>query len=70
MPKGQSSIAAVDAPKAAPFYHGTKADLQPGDLLGPGYASNYGRRRTPEQLGVMRDHLAELARLGVEAIED
>jgi hypothetical protein len=23
------------------FYHGTRADLQPGDLIQPGYASNY-----------------------------
>jgi hypothetical protein len=30
---------------AGPFYHGTKADLKPGDLLGPGYSSNYGERR-------------------------
>jgi rifampin ADP-ribosylating transferase len=28
-----------------PFYHGTKADLKPGDLLEPGYGSNYGERR-------------------------
>jgi hypothetical protein len=28
-----------------PFYHGTKADLQPGDLLEPGYSSNFGERR-------------------------
>jgi hypothetical protein len=25
------------------FFHGTKADLQPGDLIGPGYASNFGK---------------------------
>ena len=25
-----------------PFFHGTKADLQPGDLLEPGYGSNFG----------------------------
>lgn len=31
---------------ADPFYHGTKADLAVGDLIAPGYASNYGRRRT------------------------
>ena len=24
-----------------PFYHGTRADLRPGDLLVPGHASNY-----------------------------
>ncbi|MES2694586.1 MAG: NAD(+)--rifampin ADP-ribosyltransferase [Verrucomicrobiota bacterium] len=27
------------------FYHGTRADLKPGDLIGPGYASNYGTRK-------------------------
>ena len=29
-------------PAAGPFYHGTRADLKPGDLIGLGYASNYG----------------------------
>ena len=30
-----------------PFYHGTKADLKPGDVLRPGYRSpNFGERRT------------------------
>lgn len=28
-----------------PFFHGTKADLHPGDLLEPGYSSNFGERR-------------------------
>lgn len=28
-----------------PFYHGTKADLKPGDLLEPGYSSNYGEQK-------------------------
>jgi len=27
------------------FYHGTKADLRPGDLITPGYRSNYGARK-------------------------
>ncbi len=27
------------------FYHGTKADLRTGDLIGVGYASNYGAGR-------------------------
>ena len=27
------------------FYHGTKADLKQGDLIGPGYNSNYGTRK-------------------------
>ncbi len=30
---------------AGPFYHGTKADLMIGDLLEPGYSSNYGERK-------------------------
>jgi len=28
-----------------PFYHGTKAVLKGGDLLVPGYSSNYGQRK-------------------------
>lgn len=27
------------------YFHGTKADLEVGDLIAPGYASNYGSRR-------------------------
>ena len=135
----------VATPSARPFYHGTKAALKEGDLIEPGYASNYGKRKmaahayltatldaaiwgaelalgegpgriyiveptgaleddpnltdkkfpgnptmsyrtrdplqilgevtdwkghSPEQLKAMRDHLAHLERLGVEAIED
>ncbi len=30
---------------AGPFYHGTRADLKPGDLIEAGYNSNYGRRK-------------------------
>jgi len=28
-----------------PFYHGTKADLKQGDLIQPGFNSNYGKRK-------------------------
>jgi hypothetical protein len=138
-------MTAISTPGARPLYHGTKADLNAGDLIGPGYASNYGKRRTaayvyltatleaatwgaelaagegrgriyiveptgsfeddpnltdkkfpgnptrsyrtrdplrivgevsdwtghsPDQLKAMKDHLAHLERLGVEAIED
>jgi len=28
-----------------PFYHGTRADLRAGDLLSPGFASNYADRQ-------------------------
>ncbi|WP_203337574.1 NAD(+)--rifampin ADP-ribosyltransferase [Nocardioides limicola] len=31
---------------AGPFFHGTKADLRPGDVLEAGFVSNYGTRRT------------------------
>lgn len=34
---------AADA--TGPFYHGTRADLQEGDLLVPGHGSNYGARK-------------------------
>jgi Rifampin ADP-ribosyl transferase len=29
---------------SGPFFHGTKADLRTGDLLEPGYSSNFGER--------------------------
>jgi rifampin ADP-ribosylating transferase len=29
------------------FYHGTRATLKPGDLIQPGYSSNYTARRSP-----------------------
>ena len=36
---------AADVPDDQIFYHGTKADLQVGDLLGPGYGSNFVERK-------------------------
>jgi hypothetical protein len=38
-------MASTDDPSAQQFYHGTKADLKPGDLIDPGYNSNYGTRK-------------------------
>lgn len=38
-------MAIIDDVNSTPFYHGTKADLRPGDLLSPGYSSNYGKRK-------------------------
>jgi hypothetical protein len=32
-------------PSPPPYYHGTRVDLKVGDLIGPGYTSNYGSRR-------------------------
>jgi len=34
-----------EAKDLGPFFHGTKADLRQGDLLEPGYGSNFGERR-------------------------
>ncbi|WP_414695792.1 NAD(+)--rifampin ADP-ribosyltransferase [Oryzihumus sp.] len=38
----------VDDP--GPFFHGTKADLRPGDLLTPGRRSNYGSGRQAKHI--------------------
>jgi hypothetical protein len=38
-------MAAIDDPSAQRFYHGTRADLKPGDLIEPGYNSTYGKRK-------------------------
>ena len=35
---------AADVPAGQIFYHGTKADLKPGDLLAPGFSSNFVER--------------------------
>jgi rifampin ADP-ribosylating transferase len=35
---------AKDVPPGTVFYHGTKADLSVGDLLGPGFGSNFADR--------------------------
>jgi rifampin ADP-ribosylating transferase len=40
--KNEPTRSAIRDP--GPFYHGTKADLKPGDLLQPGYRSNFGER--------------------------
>lgn len=32
---------------AQAYFHGTKADLEPGDLIIPNYGSNYGRTSVP-----------------------
>ena len=55
----------VDDP--GPFFHGTKADLRPGELLTPGWRSNYGSQRIANHiyLTATRDGAplaAELAR--------
>ena len=37
-------MAATDDLSSERFYHGTRADLKPGDLIEAGYTSNYGKR--------------------------
>lgn len=39
------STDSVKAQNSPTFYHGTKADLKLGDLIIPGYNSNYGSRK-------------------------
>src|SRR5262245_29494984 len=36
---------ASDSAISRRFYHGTRADLKPGDLIAAGYSSNYGARK-------------------------
>ena len=38
-------MAAIDDLSSQRLYHGTKADLKPGDLIESGYRSNFGRRK-------------------------
>ena len=38
-------MAATDGLSSQRFYHGTRADLRPGDLIEPGYRSNFGTRK-------------------------
>ena len=38
-------MTAADETFPGPFYHGTRADLKPGDLIEAGRSSNYGTRK-------------------------
>ena len=38
-------MAGTDDSEPERFYHGTRADLRAGDMIAPGYASNYGQRK-------------------------
>ena len=37
-------------PFAQTYFHGTKADLKPGDLIAPGFSSNYGDRKNAKYI--------------------
>ena len=47
-----------------PYYHGSKADLRPGDLIAPGKTSNYGTRK--QALFVYLSATLEAATWGAE----
>lgn len=38
-------MAIIDASSSQTYFHGTKADLKPGDLIEAGRTSNFGKRR-------------------------
>ncbi len=40
-----STADATPVEDPGPFFHGTRADLAPGDLLRAGFSSNYGERK-------------------------
>ena len=41
----QGPLPADPGTGSAHFFHGTRADLKPGDLIEPGHDANYGQRR-------------------------
>ena len=41
----KKSVKSADELSSQTFYHGTKADLKPGDLIEAGFSSNYGQRK-------------------------
>jgi rifampin ADP-ribosylating transferase len=38
-------MTAYDLARSGLFYHGTRADLASGDMIAPGFSSNYGARK-------------------------
>jgi len=38
-------MAAINDQSQQRFYHGSKANLKPGDMIEPGYNSNFGKRK-------------------------
>lgn len=44
-PAAPQPFAVSDALADNQYFHGTRADLSPGDLIEPGYSSNFGSRR-------------------------
>lgn len=44
-PDDINPISAAGDDNSQKYFHGTKADLKPGDLIEPGFNSNYGQRK-------------------------
>ena len=44
------TMGTVDQENRERYCHGTRSDLQPGDLIEPGYRSNYGTQRKSNQV--------------------
>ncbi|MCC5612833.1 NAD(+)--rifampin ADP-ribosyltransferase [Nostoc sp. CHAB 5834] len=45
MEQTKSEPEAAPSPFAQTYFHGTKTDLKPGDLIETGFSSNYGQRK-------------------------
>lgn len=50
MEKKDKPLGLVATPFAQTYFHGTKAELKPGDLIEPGYNSNYGQRKNAKYI--------------------
>lgn len=52
MPKNETNTekSASATPFAKTYFHGTKTDLKPGDLIEPGYTSNYGLNKNAKYI--------------------
>lgn len=45
-----NTIKSTNEEVAQEYYHGTKADLKTGDLIEPGFNSNYGKRKNAKYI--------------------
>ena len=50
MNKNDKHVNPGATPFAQTYFHGTKAELKPGDLIEPGYNSNYGQRKNAKYI--------------------
>lgn len=50
MTQNKEGDIAIHTPFTQTYFHGTKADLKVGDLVKPGYNSNYGQRKTAKYI--------------------